>query len=226
MIIGGRHSTNAQIGRRSASPKLLLAVGDPDVFDLGGVLEEEAAFGLACIEPIDLAPLVGEGLFEIADGKSLCGGAGGGVGEDPEGIEVVVFGERFEELGGTAGDDVHGAGRKVAGFENLVEVTGDERINFAGDGDDGVADGNGGHHCGDEAEKRSFGGAEDADGADGFLHGKSDVAEGRIVDGSVVFVGPGGVGEDTLDAGGEFRGGLLVANSTGEPSRDFFAALA
>lgn len=41
----------------------LFAVGDPDVFDLGGVLEEEAAFGLGGVEPVDGAAFVGEDLF-------------------------------------------------------------------------------------------------------------------------------------------------------------------
>ena len=43
--------------------KLSFAVGDPDVFDLGGVLEEEAAFGLGGVEPVDGAAFVGENLF-------------------------------------------------------------------------------------------------------------------------------------------------------------------
>ena len=72
--------------------RLLFAVGDPDVFDLGGVLEEEAVGGRGGVEPLDVAGFVGEDLFEISDRKSFCGGAGGRVGEDPEGIDVVVFG--------------------------------------------------------------------------------------------------------------------------------------
>ena len=65
---------------------MLLAVGDPDIFDLGGVLEEEAVGGGGGVEPVDVAAFVGEDLFEIACGKSFCGGAGGGVGEAPEGV--------------------------------------------------------------------------------------------------------------------------------------------
>ena len=42
---------------------LLFAVGDPDVFDLGGVLEEEAVGGGGGVEPVDLAAFVGEDLF-------------------------------------------------------------------------------------------------------------------------------------------------------------------
>src|SRR5580704_18005895 len=64
---------------------LLLAVGDPDVFDLGGVLEEEAVGGGGGVEPVDVAAFVGEDLFYVADGEGFGGGAGGGVGEAPEG---------------------------------------------------------------------------------------------------------------------------------------------
>src|SRR5271167_433316 len=117
----------AQEGKSQEGESLssLLAVGDPDVFDLGGVLEEETAFGLGGVEPVDVAAFVGEDLFQVADGEGLSGGAGGGVGEAPEGVEVVVFGEGLEEFGGAAGDDVYGAGGEVAGFEELVEVGGD-----------------------------------------------------------------------------------------------------
>ena len=104
---------------------MLFAVGDPDVFDLGGVLEEEAGCGLGGDEPVDLAAFVGEDLFEISDGKRFCGGAGGGVGEAPEGVKVVVFGESLQEFGGPAGDYVYGAWGEIAGFEELVEVSGD-----------------------------------------------------------------------------------------------------
>ena len=43
--------------------RILFAVGDPDVFDLRGALEEEAAFGLGGVEPVDGATFVGEDLF-------------------------------------------------------------------------------------------------------------------------------------------------------------------
>src|SRR5215472_17165260 len=45
----------------------LLAVGNPDVFDLHGVVEEPAAFAL-CVKPVDGAAFVGEYLLEISNG--------------------------------------------------------------------------------------------------------------------------------------------------------------
>jgi len=134
-------------------------------------LEEEAVGGRGGVEPIDVAAFVGEDLFEIANGKSFCGGASRGVGEAPEGVEVVVFGERLQEFTRSAGDYVDGAGGKIGRFEQRIKIAGDEWINFAGNGDDGVAHGESGHDGGEETEERGFGGAEDADGADGFLHG-------------------------------------------------------
>ncbi len=149
---------------------MLLAVGDPDVFDLGGVLEEEASPGVAWVEPVDLAAFVGEDLFEISCGKSFCGGTCRGVGEGPEGVYVVVFGESLQEFARAAGDDVHRACGEIAGFEELIEVGGDERVEFAGDGYCRVAYRYGWHDRGDETQERCFLGAEDADGADGFVH--------------------------------------------------------
>jgi len=41
----------------------LLAVGDPDVFDLDGVIEEPAAFALLGVEPINRTPFVSKDLL-------------------------------------------------------------------------------------------------------------------------------------------------------------------
>lgn len=53
----------ADTSESEALMKLLFAVGDPDVFDLGGVLEEEAVGGGGGVEPVDGAAFVGEDLF-------------------------------------------------------------------------------------------------------------------------------------------------------------------
>ena len=45
------------------------------------------------------------------------------------------------------------------------------------------------------------------------------------MDGAVVFVGPGGVGENALDAGSDFGFGLLLTDNFRETARNFFAAL-
>lgn len=194
-------------------PKSLLAVGDPDIFDLGGVLEEEAVGGGGGVEPVDGAAFVCEDLFQVADGELFGGGAGGFVGEAPDGVNVVVLSESFEEFGGAAGDNVDSAGGKIAGFEEGIEIAGDERIDFAWDGDDAVAHRQGGHDGGKEAEERSFAGAANADGADGFVHGECDVAEGRIVDGAIEFIGPGGVRKNAFDTERDFRVRLIFTDN-------------
>jgi hypothetical protein len=55
--------TSSDIGEDVKAGERLFAVGDPDVFDLGGVLEEEAVGGRSRVEPVDLAAFVGEDLF-------------------------------------------------------------------------------------------------------------------------------------------------------------------
>src|SRR6266446_5244894 len=53
----------------------LLAVGNPDVLYLNGMLEEPAAFALFGIEPVDLAAFVRKRLLQISHGQGLhrCG---------------------------------------------------------------------------------------------------------------------------------------------------------
>src|ERR1700756_877677 len=43
------------------------AVRDPDIFDLGGMLQEPAPFALLRVEPVNLATFVGEDLLQISD---------------------------------------------------------------------------------------------------------------------------------------------------------------
>jgi len=103
----------------------LLAVGHPDVFDLDCMAEEPATFALVHVEPIDGAALVCEDLLEIADGEGLYDPAAGLICETPDGVDIGVFGQYLRQLRRTAGHTVHSATRQVAGFENLVEVSGD-----------------------------------------------------------------------------------------------------
>jgi len=60
--------------------------------------------------------------------------------------------------------------------------------------------------------------------ADRLVHGDGDVSERWVVDCTVVFVGPRGVGEDALDAGGNFGGGLRFAYRGCQAVGDFVAA--
>jgi len=53
-----------------------LAVRDPDILHLGGMLQEPAAFALLHVKPVDGAAFVGEYLLQIADGCGFCRGLG------------------------------------------------------------------------------------------------------------------------------------------------------
>src|ERR1022692_619995 len=66
-------------GRGSQSS--LFAVGNPDVLDLCGVLQEPAALGNFRIEPVDGAALVGENLLQVAHRHCLGGCGAGFIGE-------------------------------------------------------------------------------------------------------------------------------------------------
>ena len=78
-----------------------------------------------------------------------------------------------------------------------------------------------------ERRPRSWGvvGCEDADGADGFVHGEGDHAGGRVVDRAFEFVGPCGISEGAVDAVVDFDRGLFGADEGGEFGDDFVAAL-
>ncbi len=204
---------------------MLLAVGDPDVFYLVGVLEVPAAFGVARVEEVEFAAFVGPDLFEIADGEQLGGGAESGVAVAPERVEIIVFGENLQEFAGAAGDDVQGAAGKIAGFEDLIDVGGDERIRFGRNSDDGISGGEKRKDEREKAEERRLRRANDADGADGFIHGDGDVAERRVVDRAIEFVGPAGVREEALDGEANFFCGLGFADGSGETRGDFCRAL-
>src|SRR5260370_31513090 len=61
--------------------------------------------------------------------------------------------------------------------------------------------------------------------ADWFFHCQRDVAERRVVHRAVVFIGPRGGGKNAVDAEADFRFRLLLPDYSGQPARNFFAAL-
>jgi hypothetical protein len=187
-----------------------LPIRHPDRLDLGGLGQERPAFALGA-HPVPRVAVVDPGAFEVAGGLAFDEGGEGVGGEAPDRVDVHVGGEGFGEVLGRAGDDVDDSGRHVGGVEDLVEVGGGEGRG-SGDEDRGVAHRDGGGHDGDEAEERGFVGEEGADHAGGFVHGQSDAADGDGLGVPVVFVGPGGVGEEALDA----RVDLGLAGFAGE----------
>src|SRR5207248_9904843 len=87
------------------------SVGNPDVLDLHGVVEEPAAFALPCVEPVDRAAFIRENLLQVSNGQRFrrCGPRF--IGETPNRIHVVVFGERLLKLVRAACDDIHHGAR-------------------------------------------------------------------------------------------------------------------
>ena len=162
-------------------------------------MQEQPAFGVVAILPVDDAAFVGPNLLEIADGRRFHRGAAFFRPEEPDGIHIIMLGERFGQLGGASADDVDNSAGKIGSIEDLIEVRRDERIDLAGYRDHRIAHGDSRKNEREEAEQRRFTGADDGDGADRLVHGGADVAAGRVVDQAVELIGPGGVGEDALN---------------------------
>src|SRR5580704_2700068 len=57
------------------------------------------------------------------------------------------------------------------------------------------------------------------------MHGQRDASKRGIVHGTVIFVGPGGVGKNTFDAALNFRIGLFLSYAGGETAGDFAGSL-
>src|SRR6266496_4700108 len=76
----------------------LFSVGDPDVLDLGGMLEEPAAFREFRVKPIDCATLVRPDLLQVSDGHRLRGRNRGFIAITPNAIDVVVFRQSLHQL--------------------------------------------------------------------------------------------------------------------------------
>ena len=65
-------------------------------------------------------------------------------------VEVIVFRQNLKQLRRATRDDIDDAGRKIAGVKELIQIADDERVALRRNGDDGVADSNGGQ---DEREQ-------------------------------------------------------------------------
>src|SRR3984885_15187501 len=119
----------------------LLTVRNPNVLDLSGMFEEPSALALLPVKPVDDAAFVGEYLFQISYGKRLCCRCTGFVRKTPDGVDVVVLGQRLEQLRGVTGDDIDGAIRQITCVEDLVEISNDERVRFRRNHDRSIARG-------------------------------------------------------------------------------------
>src|SRR5205807_8481524 len=108
----------------------LLTVGNPDVFDLGGVLEKPASLSNLRIEPVDRPAFVGPDLLQISCGHRFCGGDGGLVPVAPDCIDIIMFRERLEQLRNISSHNVHRASGEIARIEQLIKIAGNKRKFF------------------------------------------------------------------------------------------------
>src|SRR5690242_7118795 len=129
----GKTTNSLKIGAAGKHPRLphrlpsavldtSLPVRNPDVLHLNCVLQVPPAFPLIVVEPIDRTSFIRKYLLEVADGKGLNLRGRAFVRETPDGIEVIVLGQHFRKLCGTASDDVYDASWQIAGVEQLIEV--------------------------------------------------------------------------------------------------------
>src|ERR1700752_3903932 len=101
MLAQGRDKCKCEI-----TVKQLFAVRYPDIFYLGGMLQEPATFRLFGIEPIDRTALIGSELLQIYGGHSLRSSNHGFVSVAPQAVYVIVFGDGFQKLRGVTAHDI------------------------------------------------------------------------------------------------------------------------
>ena len=85
-------------GAESRVSAQLLAIRNPDVLHLCGMLQEPSSLALLRVEPVDGAAFVGEHLLKVSNRKRLRRNRAGLVREAPDGVDIVVLGDRFEQL--------------------------------------------------------------------------------------------------------------------------------
>src|SRR5215472_12857229 len=128
----------------------------------------------------------------------------------PHGFHVVMIGQYLAERVAFAGYDVYDTSRQVRGFQDLIAVYGAQWRLLRRDGDDGVPHGDGRSNQGDEAQKWVLTGAGHANNAYRFFHRQHDTTQGRAMHDALVFVSPGGIGEEPGDGHLHFGGGIRV----------------
>ena len=78
--------------------RILFPVGNPDILNLRGVLQKPPALGNLRIKPVDSAAFVGKDLFEISHRHRLCRRRIRLISKAPDGVDVIMLGERFQKL--------------------------------------------------------------------------------------------------------------------------------
>ena len=110
------------------------------------------------------------------------------------------------------------AAGQIAGFKYLVQIAAISGYFSDGMSDYRISSGNQRQHQREKSEQRRIVRADDSDGADGFVHGDGNIAERRIVNSAIEFVGPRSVGKQSFDARLHFRRCLLCSDRRRQPA--------
>src|SRR5258706_3602997 len=203
----------------------LLAVRNPDVLYLGGMLKKPASLSEFGVEPVDGATFVCPDLLQIAHRHRLGRSGAGFIAKAPDGIDIVVLSERLQKLRRVPGHNIQRTTRQITGVEKLVEIARDKRIGFRRNGDYRVSHRKSGHYNGKKTEQRRLPWTDDANRTNGFVHRDCDISKRGIVHGAIKLIGPSRVREKALDTEIHFRSGLLFADHSCQAMRDFIAPL-
>lgn len=174
--------------------------------------------GLGEVEGVGDAPC----LLEVSGTEGLDGMGSGFAREMPNEVNAEVIGNSFFEVGVRSGQDIEDSARNIRGFENAHEFDSGEGVGLTGHGDDSVTHADDGESCREESEEGGFVRGKCCGDADGFIASVYEGAHRGLVDGSVVFVRPGGVVENQVQAGLEFFGGDSGIGELGSGSLKIF----
>src|SRR5260221_4190572 len=205
--------------------EFLLAIRNPDVLHLGGVLKKPASLSELGVEPVDSATFVCPDLLQIAHRHRLGRSGAGFIAKAPDGIDIFVLTERLQKLRRVPGHNIQRTTRQITGVEKLVEIARDKRIGFRTNGDYRVSHRKSGHYNGKKTEQRRLPWTDDANRTNGFVHRDCDISKRGIVHFAIKLIGPSRVREKALDTEIHFRSGLLFADHSCQAMRDFIAPL-
>ena len=135
----------------------------------------------------------------------------------PHRVDVRVSGHHSRQFVGVSCYDVERAAGQIRGIEHLIEVGGGQGMRRRGHGDHPVAQRQRGCRQRDQAEQGCFRGTDHADHADRFIEGRGNSMHRRLMHRAVIFVGPGGVGEQPLKADIDLSSGIGISGHRADP---------
>src|ERR1700677_250414 len=210
---------------RAEKCRSLLAIRNPDILNLRGMLEKPATLSQLGIEPVDHAPFVRPHLLQIAHRHRLRSRSAGLIAEAPDGIDIIMLGKRLQKLRSISSDNIYCAARQIAGVEKLVKIARNQRVCLRRNGHRRVPNCKSRHHHRNKSKQRRFSRADDADRPNRLVHGDRNIAERRIMYRAVKLIGPSRVRENALDAELPLRRSLLFTDRVAKPMGNLLTTL-